>query len=894
MFFWRFSVLLCFFWMTWHAVGQEPVPPGQDPTALQARAGESSPAPVSQLGEDESDPEEIPGSPPPGAATARLEANTARGEGRRNENVQVNLVNNNALRDANRRVGATATLVDEFRPERNYFSSELGSGSEGPIHAQPQSGLGMHGALFWNHNNSIFTARSFFQSGSVQPARQNQYGAAFSTSLWKGGFFSFNGSQNKNRGQVNGNIVTLLPDERTPLATDPATRAIVQTYLDAFPPEAPNRPDIAPRALNLNRPQSSNTDFATGQFNQKLSEKDMLMLRYSFTGQEINAFQFVAGQNPDTTVKSHSSRATWNRTWSASTVSDLSFGFDRQGTLLVPADGSVGTVFISGIQSIGPSNNIPIDRALNQWLTSFSIQRSAGRHTYSAGAALIRRQYNGIETDGHLGTLQFRNDFGRDQVTNLRMGTPSVLTRSFGDVYRGFRNWDVVAFAGDHWNVSNALTVNYGVRWEPTTRPFDVTGRSNLPFDSDWNNFSGRFGFAYRLPGGYGVLRAAAGTFFSQIFPATFGQDRLNPPGNLKLQVTQPDLLNPFPPGFDPAHIDPNTPASLFLISPELAVPYSYQYNISWETELHPGWRLQLGYVGSRSHKLFGTYIFNRAARVPGIDLSVATINQRRPDPTALDKLIVSNSSNAYYDAGRITLIVPNFRGITLSTSYWYSKSIDFGTDYSSTGGDRQRFGRSGQTELGTLQDLKALSSFDQPHSFLLQASYGTGRRSGFLSWLYRNWTMSSVLLMKSGTPFGVNSGSDGPGFGNVDGTNGDRVNILDPSILGATVGHPDTSAQILNPSAFAFIDALAGDVRGNLARNTFRKGKIGNLNASLQRSWYLPHDLQMTLRAESINFTNTPQFSQPSDQLTSPNFGKITNTLNEGRTFRFLLRFSF
>ena len=38
------------------------------------------------------------------------------------------------------------------------------------------------------------------------PARQNEYGASLSTGLWKGGFFSFTGSQDKNRGNVNGNV----------------------------------------------------------------------------------------------------------------------------------------------------------------------------------------------------------------------------------------------------------------------------------------------------------------------------------------------------------------------------------------------------------------------------------------------------------------------------------------------------------------------------------------------------------------------------------------------------------------------------------------------------------------------------------------------------------------
>ncbi len=896
-------VLTCILFFASHAAGQETPPGALAPSpdtpkpATQAQRVDSSfqPSTEGQSDEEGSAPptEAAPGAAAPGApAASPLQANTARGEGRRNENVQVNLVDNNAQRDANLRIGATATIVDEFRVERGYFASEFGSGSKGPIHSPFQNGLGMHGALFWNHDNSITRARTFFQAGSVQPARQNQYGAVFTTNLWRGAFFSFTGSQDKNRGMVNGNIVTLLPDEHTPLATDPATRALVQTFLDAFPLDAPNRPDIAPRALNLNRPQTSNADSAMGQFNQKIGTRDSLSLRYGFTGQVIKAFQFVTGQNPDTTVKSHASRLTWNRAWNAGTVSDFSFGFDRQGALLVPAEGAVGPIFLSGLQLIGPFNNIPLDRAQNQWLTSYSMQQRRGRHVFAAGASLIRRQSNGIETDGHRRTLQFRNDFGNDLVTNLRLGLPSQFQQSFGNVYRGYRNWDALVFAGDRWSVSNALTLTFGVRWEPTTRPVDVTGHGPLPFDSDWNNVGGNFGFAYRLPGGLGVLRGAGGAFFSQIFVATYGQDRLNPPGNYKIQVPATNLLSPLPPDFDPSKLDSSTRTALFILNPDLAVPYSYQYNFSWENDFR-GWRLQLGYVGSRSHKLFGTYVFNRAA--PIAPMTVKNTNDRRPDPTAFDKLMVGNTSNGYYDAGRVTLIVPNVRGLTLSTSYWFSKSIDLGGDFSNTAADPQRFGQSGQTEFGTLQDMKGLSNFDQPHSFLLQASYDIGaRKGGFISWLYRNWTLNSVLLMKSGTPFDINSGSDGPGFGNVDGINGDRVHILDPSILGATVGHPDTSRTILSNAAFAYIDVNAGEVRGNIGRNAFRKGKIGNLNASMQRSWTLPHDLQMTLRAESINFTNTPQFAEPGRQVASPNFGQITNTLNDGRTFRFTLRFTF
>jgi hypothetical protein len=125
-----------------------------------------------------------------------------------------------------------------------------------------------------------------------------------------------------------------------------------------------------------------------------------------------------------------------------------------------------------------------------------------------------------------------------------------------------------------------------------------------------------------------------------------------------------------------------------------------------------------------------------------------------------------------------------------------------------------------------------------------------------------------------------------------VDGIGADRPNLLDPTILGRTIGHPDTARERLPRSAFAYIPL--GEETGNLGRNVFRRGRIRNLNASLNADWSLVGDLKMNFRVESINLTNTPQFAEPGMSLTDPNFGVITNTLNDGRAFRMQLRFSF
>jgi len=850
-------------------------------------------------GAGQNPPAETKPVPPPTGAAApgpgvgrRVELNllgktdAATGESRRNENVTFNLIDNNALKELNVRMGTTATIVEEFRAERNYFGAEFGSRAPGPPHAGPLAGSAVHGALYEMHNNSVFTARSFFQVGAVQPARENDYGVSFGAPLWRGATLSLDGSQQKIRGSVNGNVLAPRADERTPLATDPATRRIVERFLAAYPRQTPNRPDINERALNINAPQVIDTDNASGRVDQTWNGRNRLSFRYLFTGQIVDAFQLVGGQNPDTMTKAHTARITWNRVWTPETVTDFTAGFERVGSLLGPEPNAVGpTVSFGGvIENLGPQSSLPIDRSVNRWRYAGQGRQLRGRHSWTTGFELARIQINGAESSSHRGTLQFRNDFGRDAMTNFRLGVPNRFSVGIGNVHRGFRNWEMQYYAGDSWRALPSLTLNYGLRHQPTPRPTEVNGLSRLPYDCDCNNVAPRLGVAWRLPGGGGVLRAAYGLQFGQIFPVTFQQARFNPPGTLKLEIQSPSLVNPLA-GVD---LSPGARSTFFDISPELATPYSHQYNLAWEPFQLTNWKLQVGYVGSRSQKLLMTWHTNRARPVEGIPQTSGTVNLRRPSSEHYEIRRVLNTSRGYFDAARVAVSVPQWRGLSLDAAYWFSKAIDLGGSYTTTAaGDDGAQGRS-QSEFYIHQDLKGPSAFDQSHAFLLRSGYTTP--SAFRQ--LRGWTLSAVLLVKTGTPFNVISGSDAPGFGNVDGSANDRPNLVDPAVLGRSLGHPDRSRLLLPRSAFAFMGPT--DLRGNLGHNVFRKAGIGNVNASLARTWSLGSEKTLTVRAESINFFNTPQFDEPGKELTSPSFGQITNTLNDGRTFRFLVRFGF
>jgi len=818
------------------------------------------------------------------------QTDTAAGESRRNENIQFNLVDNNALKELNVRMGTSATIVEDFRPERNYFGAEFGNLPSAVLHLDPAKRNGFHGNAYWSHLNSVFAARSFFQVGKVQPARENDYGFSVGGRTGKRWLWQLDGSQQKLRGSVNGNVLVPKPDERTALATDPATRALVTRFLRAFPSTLPNRTDVNERALNTSAPQHIDNNNASIRLDALASSADNFVWQYQFLSQQVKAFQLVAGQNPDTDTKNHRARLSWNRSWSASTVTDFSAGFERIGSLLRPEENAVGPMIsVSGLTTLGPLGTIPIDRAMNVFRYAGRVRQVRGNHSLSAGFGILRRQMNGIETDAHRGFFSFSNDFGRSAIANFRLGLPNQHIVSIGDVHRGFRNWDLQLFAGDTWKVSPSLALSVGVRYQPVTRPFEVNGRNTIPYDCDCNNFAPQLGVAWRPGGLWGTFRAAYGMHYGEIFPVTFQQVRLSPPGSVKIVVTAPSLVNPLQ-GLTIEGGLPKALGNLYLLDPELAAPYSHQYNFAWEPALSNKWKLQVGYVGSRSHKLLIMWYLNRSHATPGIPQTTATINQRRPDPLFAEKRWVVNGSRGYFDAARATLILPRWQGVSIDASYWMSKAIDLGSSYTNTAYDQDsRLARS-QSEFETHKDMRGLSSFDQTHAFLVRASWEAPNRGGPRQGILRGWRVAGVALFKSGTPFQVQTGSDGPGFGNVDGNGGDRPNLLNASILGRGIGHPDTSVRLLPREAFTYPGPL-DEFGGNLGKNTFRKGGIHNVNASLTRTWSVAAEKKLTFRAESINFFNTAQFAEPGAELTNPNFGVITNTLNDGRTFRLLIQ---
>ncbi len=820
------------------------------------------------------------------------EVDAKSGEGRRNENVRISLIDNNVLIELNRRLGTSTTLIRDAKIDQTYWGSELGGPPRRAVHLRSSAASAVHGNVFWAHTNSAFSSRSFFQVGKVQPARSNDYGFTVSTPLWKGAAFTVDGSQGRNRGQVNGNVLVPSLDERTPLTNDPELMPIVSRILQSFPAVAPNRTDISPRALNTNAPQSINNDRIRGTFEQQFGD-NRVTARYGLVRQKVDAFQLVAGQSPNTVTRNHQFRLTWSRGFSPATTADFTLGFDRTGSLLIPDESAFGAWvrFGNELSSLGPAGRFPVDRTQNQFRYGSRLRHIRGKHTFTFGFDLNRRQINGAEVQDHRGRFIFRQNFGNDVITNVRLGLPSSYAVAIGDVHRGFRVWLPAAYIGDEWKATTNLTLSLGLRWEPTPKPTEVNDLTQVPYESDLNNFAPRFGFAYRLPGRWGTMRSSYGIHYGEIFTSTFIQARINPPQNVTVNVQAPSLADPLR-EIDLENFDRNRRSTRFDLASDLVIPYTHSYNFSWEFELARDWTVEMGYVGSRSHKLLATWHLNRANQVEGIPLTTRTVNERRPDQRFFNVMHFTNGSRGYYDAAKIRLRIPSWKGLSLEASYWFSKAIDLGSNYTNTASNANRQQTLGPSQFLIQEELRGLSNFDQPHAVLWNFSYQTPTLNGWSRTLLGGWQLSTVVLGKSGTPFSVQSGSDAPGFGNVDGSQNDNPILLDPSILGLSADHPDTAAQVLDPTKFAFIQP--GSLRGNLGRNTFRRDGIFNINMALSKRWVVGGEHAILFRAESLNVTNHAQFADPGSGVAFGNFGQITNTLNDGRAFKVTLRYAF
>ncbi|MCU1260791.1 MAG: TonB-dependent receptor, partial [Bryobacterales bacterium] len=611
-----------------------------------------------------------------------------------------------------------------------------------------------------------------------------------------------------------------------------------------------------------------------------------------------------------------------------------------------PVQWGIPNVTLANYSSIGDSTEGPYANNNNslQFVDNLSIIR--GSHTVRFGGEFRRDHYNQIGNQFARGQFTFQpnatqnpaNKTGGDSFAEFLLGQ---LYQSEAAVAVGNAKYLQNSFAiyiDDTWKLTPKLTLALGLRYENTPPYYDTLGNLfsvSLPyFDTtpnvadqsrypafirqgtgtdpyagiairwpaikviqdghlgnrlvarDNNDFAPRIGITYS-PNAKWVVRAGGGIFYNQ----DTGNPRFDMARNIAGRIRTnasldtpnllwSDALSSIAGGGVANVTTPYAFANLY----NRRTPYTMEYLVNVQRELVKDIVVEVGYLGSISHKLEFLRAVNES--VPG---ATGSVNSRAPYPNFGRIQLVDNSGNANYNAGSVKLTKRYSAGLTLLTSYTYAKSIDNSSGIRVQGQDTLF-----PQNSNCVRCERGLSAFDTRHRFVSSALYdlpfGKGRRfdlnNSFFNGAVGGWQAGAIWTVQSGFPQTATIGGiDRSGAGGLF----DRPN--------ATGINPNSSNP--TPSGWfnsaAFVLQPAGTF-GNVGRNTLIGPKLFTLDFSAHKEFRIPRLEQhlLQVRFEAFNVMNHPVWGAPNSNTQSVGFGTVTGTAVAMRQLQLALKYVF
>jgi hypothetical protein len=200
--------------------------------------------------------------------------------------------------------------------------------------------------------------------------------------------------------------------------------------------------------------------------------------------------------------------------------------------------------------------------------------------------------------------------------------------------------------------------------------------------------------------------------------------------------------------------------------------------------------------------------------------------------------------------------------------------------------------------ELDNLRAEHSISANDTTHRFttavILDIPVGRGRWIGsgmnsVLDAIAGNWSLETFITLQGGQPLAIVMASPRLADGNQ------RPNVICSQLTsGLSFKQAAISGQsYLNPDCF--VDP-GDNIPGNAPRffSNIRGPGIRNLDFSLSKEFKIRESMQLQIRAEMFNATNTARFAFPAIGWGSEDFGTITSTTGNFRKMQFGARFQF
>jgi hypothetical protein len=594
-------------------------------------------------------------------------------------------------------------------------------------------------------------------------------------------------------------------------------------------------------------------------------------------------------------------------------------------------DGGWPRIAIDGFSGLGMTNNFqPYFRNDPGWQWVANGNWTKGSHNIRFGTDVYVQHLNhnqpemGGAVGGSSGGFNFRtgttsinqSGFSTNDIHGMGsflLGTPREAGKIWqfnGDGYTT-RTRLYSVYLRDRWQMNPKLTMSYGVRWEYYPFPsradrgledYDfsnntmrVCGVGSVPSDCGKivgkNNFAPRLGLAYRVSDSF-VVRAGYGI---TIDPHNYARPlRTNYP-IMQVQtlpfdnsrsysttlrqglpvVTEPDLGN---------GVIAMPLAAVATAAPQ-NVPRGYiqSWNLTLERKLGDNFIGTVGYVATRSvNQLYN--LNQNYGEIGGGNASKPLV--KKFGRTA-DTNLLGNVGTSKYDSLQARLERRFTGGYQLGISYTLSKSLGYG------GVD---------SGAGTGVDIPSLyflnygpSGLDQRQNFQLtsvaELPFGNGKRwaqDGIASKILGGWQFNALLSRYTGNAFGLSA-------------NGNELDAQGSSQRPDCIGTPiflGDRQQWYDKSTFV---QPIGARFGTCGPGILHGPGLFNMDLGLFRRFDVSERVNVQIRAEMFNTTNTPHFNAPQGNVTSSSFmivGSGTrNTGREGideRMFRIGIRIGF
>jgi len=539
--------------------------------------------------------------------------------------------------------------IQEFSVVTSNYTAEYGRASGAVINAITKSGSNnFHGDAFWFLRDKVFDAKNYFDT-TLPPFHRNQFGGAVGGPIRKDKtffFVSYEGIRQDRSFSFHdfvpsqaaraGSLCSVSDGTCTP--TQITVNPQVVPFLGFYP--LPNGALVGngdTGAYNTSGLAQFTENYVIARGDQKFSDKDSLAVTWF-----RDKAPFIS---PDPLVDVLNELSTYRQTGGleethifASLVNVARVAFSRSvGLNNVPVSainplagdhsfaavpgGYAPILVVPGLTTMQGSLGAP--SFTNHVFNSFQVYDDAflvrGNHSLKFGLSAERMQYNVLSVSRANGSFQFPSlaGFLQNQPTSVSLSDPA-LTQEIGNRQSLFG-----AYIQDDWRLRRNLTLNMGMRYEPTTLPTEAQGRfqvvenlyggAPVPVKTLWAHnqtlldFAPRVGFAWDpFHNGKTAVRGAVGIF--DVLPLIW-QYGLNNASAVPFQFTETANNLPagsFPTGafsmlgFNPAIAN----AAYYDQDPHRS--YATNWNLNIQRELTSSLTATVGYVGS--HTVHGSF----------------------------------------------------------------------------------------------------------------------------------------------------------------------------------------------------------------------------------------------------------------------------------------------